>query len=118
MNSSNDKLSHGAAQSIHGLSIANEFPRIAAFTLGLVLSASAQAAVITWGAFSGLPQGALVGNFGGTDLFIDYASGDGNDVVLYTAATGSEGATAVPEPATLLLALLALVAAPLRVRCG
>jgi len=35
-----------------------------------------------------------------------------------SAATGSEGAAAVPEPNTLLLALLALAAAPLRVRCG
>ena len=35
-----------------------------------------------------------------------------------SAATGSEGATVVPEPTTLLLALLALVAVPLRVRCG
>ncbi len=33
-------------------------------------------------------------------------------------ATGSESTAAVPEPTTLLLALLALVAAPLRVRCG
>jgi len=32
-------------------------------------------------------------------------------------ASGS-GADHVPEPTTLLLALLALVAAPLRVRCG
>ena len=35
-----------------------------------------------------------------------------------SAATGSEGAAAVPEPVALLLALLALAAAPLRVRCG
>jgi T5SS/PEP-CTERM-associated repeat protein len=35
-----------------------------------------------------------------------------------TISTGSEGAAAVPEPATLLLALLAMVAAPLRVRCA
>ena len=33
-------------------------------------------------------------------------------------ATGSEGTAAVPEPTTLLLALLALTAVPLRVRCG
>jgi hypothetical protein len=30
----------------------------------------------------------------------------------------AEGLTIIPEPITLLLALLALVAAPLRVRCG
>ena len=33
-------------------------------------------------------------------------------------ASGSEGTATVPEPTTLLLALLALTAAPLRVRCG
>lgn len=37
------------------------------------------------GAFTGLADGALVGNFGGVDLFIDYDGGDGNDVVLFTA---------------------------------
>ena len=36
------------------------------------------------GAFAGLPNGALVGNFGGVDLFIDYNAGDGNDVALST----------------------------------
>jgi hypothetical protein len=38
------------------------------------------------GIFSGLPQAALVGNFGGTDLFITYAGGDGNDVALFASA--------------------------------
>ncbi len=37
------------------------------------------------GTFAGLADGALVGNFGGTDLFIDYDGGDGNDVALFTA---------------------------------
>jgi hypothetical protein len=60
------------------------------------------------GQYDGLGEGALVGNFGGEDLFITYTAGSGNDVALYT----------IPEPTTLLLALLALVAAPLRVRCG
>jgi len=60
------------------------------------------------GQYDGLGEGDLVGNFGGQDLFITYGGGDGNDVALYT----------VPEPTTLLLALLALAAAPLRVRCG
>jgi hypothetical protein len=60
------------------------------------------------GQYDGLDEGALVGNFGGEDLFITYTAGSGNDVALYT----------IPEPTTLLLALLALVAAPLRVRCG
>lgn len=49
------------------------------------------------GIFAGLNEGALVGNFGGTNLFITYAGGDGNDVAL---------GTAVPEPA--LLAMIGL----------
>ncbi len=60
------------------------------------------------GQYEGLAKGALVGNFGGEDLFITYTAGSGNDVALYT----------IPEPTTLLLALLARVAAPLRVRHG
>ena len=36
------------------------------------------------GTFAGLADGALVGNFGGVDFFIDYDGGDGNDVVLFT----------------------------------
>jgi hypothetical protein len=36
------------------------------------------------GQFAGLGGGSLVGNFGGTELFISYAGGDGNDLVLYT----------------------------------
>lgn len=36
------------------------------------------------GQFTGLNEGDLVGNFGGTDLFISYTAGDGNDVSLYT----------------------------------
>ena len=60
------------------------------------------------GQYDGLGEGDLVGNFGSEDLYITYTAGSGNDVALYT----------VPEPTTLLLALLALVAAPLRVRCG
>ena len=35
-----------------------------------------------------LGEGDLVGNFGGVDLFITYAGGDGNDATLFT----------VPEP--------------------
>lgn len=50
------------------------------------------------GQFIGLGEGGLVGNFGGQDLFISYAGGNGNDVRLFTA---------VPEPgATTLLGLL------------
>ena len=38
------------------------------------------------GTFEGLAEGALVGNFGGTDLFVTYQAGDGNDVALVTTA--------------------------------
>ena len=38
------------------------------------------------GMFTGLADGAPVGNFGGVDLFIDYGGGDGNDVVLFVGA--------------------------------
>ncbi|MEM9353442.1 MAG: hypothetical protein AAGA92_10555 [Planctomycetota bacterium] len=49
------------------------------------------------GEFEGLGEGASVGIFGGAELFITYAAGDGNDVALFTA---------IPEPTS--LALLAL----------
>ena len=38
------------------------------------------------GEYDGLSEGALVGQFGGEDLFITYAAGDGNDVGLFTKA--------------------------------
>jgi hypothetical protein len=34
-------------------------------------------------------QDAVVGTFGGTDLKISYTGGDGNDIVLYTAGSGT-----------------------------
>jgi hypothetical protein len=37
----------------------------------------------TSGMFEGLGETALVGNYGGTDLFITYTGGDGNDVDLF-----------------------------------
>ncbi len=37
------------------------------------------------GMFANFADGDLVGTFGGTDLFIDYDGGDGNDVALFTA---------------------------------
>jgi hypothetical protein len=37
------------------------------------------------GMFTGLGEGALVGNFG-VDLFISYMAGDGNDIALYSAS--------------------------------
>jgi len=52
------------------------------------------------GQFFGLGEGALVGNFGGQDLFISYAVGDGNNVALFTA---------VPEPSSLVLLMLSLL---------
>jgi hypothetical protein len=61
------------------------------------------------GEFDGLQEGAVVGNFGGKDLFITYAGGSGNDVVLFTA---------VPEPNGASLALLAIAIAVSRVRPG
>ena len=48
------------------------------------------------GQYEGLGEGALVGNFGGQDLFITYGGmGDGGGVALYT--------NAVPEPTTVLI---------------
>ncbi len=48
------------------------------------------------GQYEGLGEGALVGNFGGQDLFITYGgTGDGGGVALYT--------NAVPEPTTVLI---------------
>jgi autotransporter-associated beta strand protein len=40
------------------------------------------------GTFSGLAEGGLVGNYGGTNLLITYAGGDGNDVTLLSATPG------------------------------
>lgn len=37
------------------------------------------------GEFNGLSEGSLVGNYGGTNLFISYQAGDGNDVALLAA---------------------------------
>ncbi len=51
----------------------------------------------TTGQFLGLGEGALVGSFGGTDLFITYQGGSGNNVSLYTSA--------VPEPGHAALVL-------------
>ena len=38
------------------------------------------------GRFAGLDEGASVGSYGGVDLFISYAAGDGNDVSLFTGS--------------------------------
>jgi hypothetical protein len=43
------------------------------------------------GSFVGLAEGAAVGSFGGTDLFITYAGGNGNDVALFTLAATLPG---------------------------
>jgi len=65
----------------------------------------------------GLSSSALNGNGSGSATVVqaDYLLWKTNFEAL---ASGSEGTAAVPEPTTLLLALLALVAAPLRVRHG
>ena len=47
------------------------------------------------GRFNGLNEGSLVGNFGGQNLFITYAAGNGNDIGLFT--------TAIPEPGSGLI---------------
>jgi len=47
------------------------------------------------GQFDGFGEGGLVGNFSGTDLYITYAGGDGNDVSLFSSV--------VPEPTTVLI---------------
>ena len=60
------------------------------------------------GEYDGLDEGALVGNYSGTDLYITYFGGDGNDVTLFSPA--------VPEPSTILLALLGLALLPRRRR--
>lgn len=57
--------------------------------------------------FDNLTQDALVGNFGGINLYIDYAAGDGNDLALYTA---------IPEVGLPMFALLASVATGLAPR--
>lgn len=59
------------------------------------------------GTFAGLAEGGLVGNFGGTDLFVTYAAGGGGDVALFT----------VPEPSAAGL-VAAVVAGALRRRRG
>ncbi|MEQ1903345.1 MAG: PEP-CTERM sorting domain-containing protein [Pirellulaceae bacterium] len=46
------------------------------------------------GQFNGFDEGALLGNFGGHDLFITYQAGDGNDIAFFTA---------VPEPGVAML---------------
>jgi len=51
------------------------------------------------GTFDGLGEGDLVGNFGGTDLFISYIAGTGNDISFFTA---------VPEPGALVMFSIAV----------
>jgi hypothetical protein len=60
------------------------------------------------GEYDGLDEGHKVGSFSGTNLYITYAGGDGNDVTLFSRA--------VPEPTTLLLALFGLALLPRRRR--
>jgi len=60
------------------------------------------------GQYDGLDEGHKVGSFSGTNLFITYAAGGGNDVRLFSRA--------VPEPAAILLALFGLALLPRRRR--
>ena len=60
------------------------------------------------GQYGGLDEGLKVGSFSGTNLYITYAGGNGNDVTLFSRA--------VPEPAAILLALLGLAMLPRRRR--
>jgi hypothetical protein len=48
------------------------------------------------GKFNGLDEGSRVGSFGGFDLFITYAGGNGNDVVLFAL-------NSIPEPSAMFL---------------
>ncbi len=61
------------------------------FMLGTEQEFEILAADTLSGTFAGLAEGALVGNFGGTDLFVSYAGGDGNDVSLFTTLAGLSG---------------------------
>ena len=60
------------------------------------------------GQFSGLGEGDVVGNYGGLDLFVTYAAGDGNDVALFT----------IPEPASALVLVLGALVLLRRRRWG
>ena len=60
------------------------------------------------GQYDGLDEGRKVGSFSGTNLFITYAGGNGNDVTLFSRA--------VPEPAAILLAVFGLALLPRRRR--
>ncbi len=51
------------------------------------------------GTFSGFGEGDMVGNFAGTDLFISYTAGTGNDISFFTA---------VPEPGALVMFSIAV----------
>ena len=57
-----------------------------------------------FGEFDGLGEGDLVGNFG-SDVFITYAAGDGNDIAFFTEGTA---VAPVPLPAGLPLLLTGL----------
>ena len=61
------------------------------------------------GYFNGLSQGALIGNYNGFDLFIDYEGGvDSNDIQLYTLGGTTTEPSPVPEPLTAALSFLSL----------
>ncbi len=79
---SHDQLFVDKALSIDGTLTVN-------LVSGLQLEPNMQFAIVfvgesASGTFDGLPEGALVGTYNGVDLFITYAGGDGNDIVLTT----------------------------------
>jgi hypothetical protein len=54
------------------------------------------------GMLDGLGEGAIVGNYGGKELFVTYLSGDGNDVALFTVPEPPFGWLALASTAFLL----------------
>ena len=81
-----DVLSVGGDMSLDGslnLDVSNSFALTTGDSFEIIDVAGANS-----GTFAGLPDGGLVGNFGGTNLFIDYDGGDGNDVVLIAGLPG------------------------------
>ncbi|MEX2171045.1 MAG: PEP-CTERM sorting domain-containing protein [Pirellulales bacterium] len=51
------------------------------------------------GVFSDLPEGELVGNFNGLDLFVTYQAGDGNDIALFTNLEGDFNGNGIVDAA-------------------
>ena len=65
------------------VSLINSFNPVPGDEFGIVNVTGSQI-----GTFQGLVENAFVGNFGGTNLFLTYAAGDGNDIALLAALPG------------------------------